>query len=125
NATPQRSDATAKTDIAVAGRPLHTENLHAAYTPAVGATGTRETVSVTGAAGFAVSGNTVEVKLGNDGRTQGLVIQNGQLTNLDASVSADFTLLGLTVHATNLTVLYAAASGTTPQRVDVYGALGV
>src|SRR5262249_47665608 len=47
------------------------------------------------------------------------------LTGLDASVSADFTLLGLNVHATGLTVVYAAATPTQPEMVDVYGGLSV
>src|SRR5262249_29439672 len=81
--------------------------------------------TVTGKANFAVAANSVEVQLGNDGRSQGLIIQNGQLTNLDASVSADFKLFGLTVHATNLTVLYAAATPSSAEMVEVYGKLGV
>jgi hypothetical protein len=121
----QSFDAAVTSDITVASLHVHTEGLRVTYAAAGAANGNVETITVSGKGNFALAGNTVEVQFGNDGRTQGLVLQNGQLTNLDASVSADFKLLGLTVRATKLTVAYAAATPSSPEMVEVYGQLSV
>ena len=68
-----------------------------------------DTVSLSGAAGFVFTAGgqeqSLEVSLGN-GTTPGLVIQNGELQNLNATVTAAFNIEGLQIAVNQLTVAY-------------------
>ncbi len=96
-------------DFNVAGLHVHSDGLRLAYA----APGT---FSVSGGADFALKGNTVSISLG-DSSNPGLVIQDGQLQSLTASVTADIHLYGMTLTTKDLTVSYVPAQ----DQVTVYG----
>ena len=74
------------------------------------------TYTVAGAADFSVGGDAIDVVFGGTTSqgttTQGLVIHDGALTNLDMAVTGSFSVGNLSFNADDLTVTYAAASET-------------
>ncbi len=68
----------------------------------------------------ALGDHSVSVQLGG-GISPGLVITNGQLSSLQASVSTDFDLFGVHIVAKSLSVAYVA----TNQEFDIFGGLSV
>ncbi len=67
---------------------------------------------LSGSASLAVAGNNLSLTLGN-ATAPGLVIANGALQSLDATVSSNFKLDGLTFSAQHLTVQATASSNLT------------
>jgi hypothetical protein len=91
---------------------VHSDGLRVAYTaPSAGGS---QLIDISGAADFALKGNTVSISLG-DSSNPGIVIQDGQLQSLTASVTADIHLFGMTLAAKDLTVSYSG------DQVSVYG----
>ncbi len=94
----------------IAGLTFDPKNLHITYTTTTDTNNvTHQTFTVTGDVAIS-AGNTIkdiEVELGDDStRTDGLVITDGVLESLDASVTANISVAGLTIQATDLTVQY-------------------
>ena len=75
-----------------------------------------DTYTIAGAADFSVGGDAIDVVFGGTTSqgttTQGLVIHDGTLTNLDMAVTGSFSVGSLSFNADDLTVTYAAASET-------------
>jgi hypothetical protein len=91
---------------------VHSDGLRVAYTaPSAGG---QQVIDISGGADFALKGNTVSISLG-DSSNPGVVVQNGVLQSLTASVTADIHLFGMTLAAKNLTVSYVG------DQVSVYG----
>jgi uncharacterized repeat protein (TIGR01451 family) len=111
-------DAVLNTDITIAGLEIKAKDLGVQYQS------TDNSFIISGAASFALDGNTVSIMLGGS-FSQGLVIQGGQLQSLQASVSGDINLLGLQIAANNLTVAYVAANGSTPQELALFGSVSI
>jgi hypothetical protein len=103
-------------NFTVGGLSVHSDGLRVVY--AAPSAGSPQLISISGGADFALKGNTVSVALG-DGTSPGLVIQDGQLSSLTASVTADIHLFGMTLHSKDLTVGYVKAL----DQVTVYGDL--
>ncbi|MEI8194872.1 MAG: MBG domain-containing protein, partial [Phycisphaerae bacterium] len=92
--------------IVVGGVTLNTAQLTAQYAAM------NNTFTLTGAANATIGGlGTLSVQLGG-GTTQGLVITNGSLTSLDATVTSNLTVGGLTITTKDLELSYAAATST-------------
>jgi hypothetical protein len=109
----------------IAGLTLDPKSLHVTYSESTDDSGNNHnTFTLTGDVAFSV-GNTikdVEIELGDDStRTSGLVITDGVLESLDASVTADFTVAGLMVNVQSLTVRYDRSLDD----FTIYGSLGV
>src|SRR5262249_52480399 len=51
----------------------------------------------------------------------GVAIQGGQLTSLNAAVSGNFSVGGLSIHSDSLRVAYAAPSAGSPQMITIRG----
>ena len=69
------------------------------------------TYEVSGTASFALAGSTVDITLGGS-NTAGLEIVNGALTELDASVTSNIVLGGLTITTNALTFEYDSSDAT-------------
>ncbi len=98
-------DAAVTTDITVGGLTLTTKDLTFQYTAST------STYEVSGTASFALGSSTVDINLGGGG-TPGLQIVNGALSELDAAVTSDITLGGLTLTTKALTFQYTASTST-------------
>jgi hypothetical protein len=105
--------------FSLGGLSFHADDLAISYSDSGG-------YSMAGAADFAVGADTVDVQLGGTTpqgtQTQGLVIQGGTLTNFDMAVSGSFGLGGLSFHADDLTITYAAATPSAPATYTMSGA---
>ncbi len=110
-------DMTVNSDIKVAGLSFGTDGLRMIYASSGGV----ESYTITGAAHFALSGNSIQVTFGGSPTSQGLRIENGQLQSLDMTVSANFHLLGIDIGVQSLTVNYVAS----PEKFTMYGSLTV
>ena len=113
--------------INIAGLSLQANKLSIQYDPATSTSPSEFIVS--GGASFALDGASVGINLGGT-YSPGLVIENGQLISLQATVSGSFDLLGLTVatEKTNgLTVAYVAANSSTntPEEFALFGGASI
>lgn len=106
----QGLDMAVTADFAVGGITFTADRLRVAYTPA------DERFVLTGAAGASVLGNSVNVRFGGDG-AEGIVIEDGRLTHLDAAINGKFVVGGMTIDAENLGMSYDAAD----ERYAIFG----
>jgi uncharacterized repeat protein (TIGR01451 family) len=106
--------------IKIASVEFGADNLHVAYTPPTGSN-THKVVTITGGAHFTLNDNTISVNFGGDGKSQGLVIQDGSLQSLNMTVSADFRILSLSIGAKDLTVVYVPS----PEEFELFGSLTI
>ena len=98
-------DATINSDVTVAGVKLTTTGLALAYAADTGL------FTLAGAATATIGGvSTVNLTFGAAGKP-GVVIQNGSLVSLDATVGADITVAKVKITATDLRLTYTAATG--------------
>src|SRR5262249_52586087 len=109
----------------IGGLTLDPKSLHVTYTKTTDTNNvSHQTFTVTGDVAFSV-GDTiknVEIMLGNDAtRTAGLVVTDGVLQSLNASITANFAVAGLTIQATDLTVQYDKSQND----FSLYGSLSV
>lgn len=85
---------------------------------------TKDELGISGAAGFRFNTTTgpvtAQVNLGSPG-TPGLVIKDGQVRSLQASVTATFKLFGIDVNVRNLGITYSADR----QEYGFYGTIGL
>jgi uncharacterized repeat protein (TIGR01451 family) len=99
-------DAVVDTDIAIAEVDIKANDLSVQYESA------DNSFMISGGASFELVGNTIDITLGSDGMP-GIDIQNGALVSLDAAVSSDIAISGLTFKTENLTVQYMAGADLT------------
>ncbi len=112
-------DASITSNMSVAGVTFGTNGLTLDYDT------TSDQLEISGEASVTVDGVTgLEVTFGSAGGP-GLVIQDGELEDLNMSVTSSFTVLGVTVAANNLQFSYAAASGSIPATFDLSGSTTV
>jgi uncharacterized membrane protein len=99
-------DAFVSTGLAVGGLTITSNGLQLDYDS------TNDDFSVSGAASFSLDGSSVSISLAAPGTNTpaGLLIENGQLQNLDATVNGGFTVGDLSLTASNLTFDYQATS---------------
>ena len=109
-------DAVINSDIMVAGLDIKATNLGIDYQS--------NTFIISGAASFSFDGASVSIMLGGS-YGPGIEIVGGQLQSLEAAVSGQLDLLGVTITANQLTVAYVAASGNTPAEIVLFGSVGV
>lgn len=109
-------DAAVTSDISVAGLHITTDGLGVEYQAG--------SLAIYGSASFMLMDNSVGIMLGS-ADAPGLVISNGQLQSLDASVTADIHVLGIDLSANGLTVAYTAPMGNSPEMIDIYGDVSV
>jgi hypothetical protein len=111
-------DAAVTADITVAGLEIKADSLGVEYVSG------SNSFAVFGGASFTLKDQTVGIQLG-DRDHPGLVITDGHLDSLTASVTADIHLLGVTLSATNLTVAYMAPMDGNQEAIAIYGEVAV
>ena len=104
-------DATINSNISVAGITVDVMNLNVDYNA------TNDDLEISGAASISFDGATQSVSIqlgtgtpGASGYQPGLVMEGGQVTQLDASINGDIDIAGLSIQATSLGIQYVAAS---------------
>ncbi len=98
-------DATLNSNIAVAGLTIMTTGLTVDYSAM------NDSLDVSGMASFSLADSTVSITLGNGTATDpGLVLQNGQVENLNATISSNITIAGLVITTNKLGIQYTSAS---------------
>lgn len=110
--------AAISTDLTFGGLEIKADNLGVLYQ----SSGNNFVIS--GGASFTLADHTVSLTLGG-GVSPGLVISNGQLSSLQASVTGEVDLLGIQLEAKNLTVAYVAPTPTTPEEFELFGGVSV
>ena len=99
-------DLTINSSFQVAGVTFNATDLNFDYVAAGGGS-----FSMSGTAGVTIGGvNSLTVTIGAGGNP-GLVIDDGSLSSLDATINSNFELDGLTFNATGLTFDYLASGG--------------
>jgi uncharacterized protein YbaA (DUF1428 family) len=112
-------------DLAVSGQfTLHgitftAQSLEAQYQAANSSNHNVESIDISGGAGISLGGNSVNVTLG-DHAHPGIVIDNGSLYSLDATVTGSLNLFGVSLQANDLEVVYTS----TTNQVTVTGGVG-
>ena len=101
----QGLDMAVTTDFAVGGLTFTADHLRVAYTPA------DDRFVLTGAAGASVLGNSLNVRFGGDG-AEGVVIDGGRLTRLDATVSGSVAVGGVSFASDGLHLVYTPGDRT-------------
>ena len=102
------------TDFTLFGLSIHPTALTFAYDSA------KSEYDVSGGIVVNTSGNSIAASLGTQA-APGLVIQNGAITSVNAGITTNFTLFGLSVQPTGLSLAYDAAKS----QYEVYGGLSV
>ena len=105
-------DATINSNITVAGLSISTSGLMIDYQSANGGS-----LDVSGMASFSLAtsssssdtGSTVYIQLGNSTQA-GLVMDNGQVEELNATITSNISIAGLTIDTKDLTISYAYAT---------------
>lgn len=98
-------DTTVTSDVTLGSLTLQAKSLKFTYTDAT------STFTLSGDATVAAAGNTITVSLGAGG-TAGMVVTNGTLTSLDASVTSTLTFSSVTFTTKDLRITYDVADGT-------------
>jgi hypothetical protein len=99
-------------DMAVSGQfTLHgitftAQSLEAQYQAASSANHNVESIDISGGAGLSLGGSSVSVTLG-DHAHPGIVIDNGSLYSLDATVTGNLNLFGVSLQSNDLEIQYA------------------
>ena len=109
-------DAAIDADITVAGLEIKATGLGVEYEAG--------NFAIYGGASITFSGNTVGVQLG-DMANPGLVIADGQLQSLTASVTAAINIDGIMLSANGLTVAYTPATASAGELIEIYGDVSV
>ncbi len=111
-------DAAISTDLTIGGLEIKVDSLGVQYQTA------SNSLVISGGASFTLDDHTVSLQLGGDA-SPGLVITNGQLTSLQASVTGDVDLLGIQIQAKDLGIAYVAATPGTPEEFELFGGVSV
>ncbi len=114
----QDLDASITSSIVIAGLTITTNQLGIQYASA----SSGNTLVISGSASFAAAGATVDIALGDNSASDpgGIVITGGSLTQLDASITGMFDMLGITFQANDLTFEYQASGS-----FEVYGGVSI
>ena len=117
-------DASVTSSFQVGGLTIQTTGLDVDYTAST------DTYDISGTASLSIpDGSNISIQLGDstaNPAVPGLEIVNGTLEGFDASVTANFNMLGLSVAVTDLTVVYAAPTTSDPHSLfEVYGSFTV
>lgn len=113
-------DASITSDISIAGLEIQANDLAVAYQSTSG------NFVISGSASVAWAGNNIQLTLGG-ASSQGLVINNGQLASLEASVTSNLSFLGITLEVNDFTVVYVAANSSTntPEELAFFGSVSL
>ncbi|QEL17125.1 Calx-beta domain-containing protein [Limnoglobus roseus] len=99
-------DMTVTSDVKVAGFTLAVKDLEFAYTAST------NTFTIRGSASLSLGFQSFDIQLGNGAGSQGIIIKDGTLTDLDGKVSSTFSVAGLSFGTVSLHLVYSKASGT-------------
>jgi hypothetical protein len=97
-------DLTVNSNFTVGGLTFTIQDMDFAYTSS------SNTFTMTGSASVSIGFGSFSVMLGNGSGSTGLVVSNGSLVSLDATVSDTFGVSGFSVGSVSLHVVYVAAS---------------
>ena len=106
-------DAAITTDITLGGLEIKADGLGIMYQ-------SDGSFVVFGGASFTFDDHTIGLTLGGNS-SPGLVITNGTLTSLEASITGDINLLGITIQAQQLGINYVAANN----EFDLFGGVSI
>ena len=99
-------------DITVGGLQIETDDLGMVYEAPTAANGFTQTFIVSGAATFTVNSYSLAIRLGGED-SDGIVIENGVLKRLDATVSSDtLSVGGLSFSIDDFRVIYDSTGGS-------------
>ena len=107
-------DAAVTSDITIAGMDITTSSLAIDYVDSTssGGSSSGDFLAISGDASISVDGSSLSINLptSTPGSPAGLVIEDGQLSSLDATINSNISVAGITVDVMNLNVDYSSSN---------------